>query len=118
MRLFLQLVVGTIAVMLAAYLLPGVTVDTFLSAFAVAVVLGILNTILKPILLILTLPINLITLGLFTFVINALIVLLASALAPGFEVGSFGWALLFSFVLTVVTWFLSGITREHGMQAQ
>lgn len=81
--------------------------DTFLTAVVVSVVLGVINAILKPILLFLTLPITLVTLGLFTFVINAALVLLVAQIVPGFDVVSFTWALLFSLVLSLVSWFLN-----------
>jgi putative membrane protein len=95
-------VLSTIAVIIAAYLLPGVVVTNLLSALLVAVVLGLLNTFIRPILIVLTLPINIVTLGLFTFIINALIILVASGITPGFHVGNFWWALLFSVVLSIL----------------
>ncbi len=84
-----------------AYVLPGVHVDTFTTAFVVALILGIINAILKPVLLILTLPINIMTLGLFTFVLNALLILLAANFIPGFKVDGFLWALVFGVALSV-----------------
>lgn len=98
-----------IAVMIAAYILPGVTVSGFLTALIVALVLGLINAVIKPILLILTLPINILTLGLFTFVINAAIILLVSAIVPGFRVDGFWWALLFSIVLSIILYILHRI---------
>lgn len=91
-----------LAVFISAQIIPGVSVDSFFVAFIAALVLGIINVILKPILLILTLPINIFTLGLFTLVINAFLVLLASNLVDGFRVDGFWWALLFSLVMSVV----------------
>ena len=88
---------------ISAYLIPGVSVDNWVTVLLVAIFLGIVNTILKPILVILTLPITLLTLGLFTLVINAVLVLLVSALVPGFHVEGFIAALLFSIVLSVVS---------------
>jgi len=99
----------TIAILIAAYLLPGVTVKGFFAALVTALVLGLINTFIRPILLILTLPINILTLGLFTFVINALLIMLTSAVVPGFDVRSFWWALLFSFVLSLIKWALNAI---------
>lgn len=92
----------TLAVFISAEIIPGVEVDSFFVAFIAALVLGVINAILKPILLILTLPINIFTLGLFTLVINAFLVLLASNLVDGFRVAGFWWALLFSLVMSVV----------------
>ncbi|HUD44859.1 MAG TPA: phage holin family protein [Patescibacteria group bacterium] len=94
--------VNAIVIILAAYVLPGVTVENFSTALWAALVLGVINAILKPILVVLTLPINLVTLGLFTFIINAFLVLLAAHFVPGFHVASFWWALLFSLVVSVI----------------
>lgn len=101
-RLFLNWMVSTLAIIIATYLVPAVHVTGFLAAFVAALVLGVVNAFLRPVLIFLTLPINIISLGLFTFVINALMVMLTSAVVPGFDVPSFGWALLFSFVLVIV----------------
>ncbi|RQW76734.1 MAG: phage holin family protein, partial [Geobacter sp.] len=88
--------------------LPGVRLSGFLAALLTALVLGLINAVLKPLLLLLTLPLNILTLGLLTFVINALLIMLTSALVPGFNVAGFWWALLFSLVLAIVN-FLLGI---------
>src|ERR1044071_8499770 len=85
-----------------AHVLPGVHVDTFWTAFVFAVVLAILNVFAKPILVLLTLPVSILTLGLFLFIINAVIVLLASKFVDGFTIASFWWGLLFSLLLTLV----------------
>jgi putative membrane protein len=103
MKLFLQWLIAAVAILIAAYIVPG-TVVTIAGALVLAVVLGILNLFLKPILFILTLPINILTLGLFSLVINALLVMLAAAIVPGFAVAGFWGALLFSIVLTLVNW--------------
>ncbi|OHA88046.1 MAG: hypothetical protein A2741_00090 [Candidatus Zambryskibacteria bacterium RIFCSPHIGHO2_01_FULL_43_27] len=92
-----------IAILIAAYVLPGVTVSGFVTALVLAVILGAINTFIKPILVILTLPITVVTLGLFLLVINALLVMLASAVVPGFAVAGFWWAVLFAIVLSVVS---------------
>lgn len=109
MGMLINLLVSGIAVFVSAYVLPGVHVDSFVTAIVVAVFLGIVNMILKPIILLLTLPINLLTLGLFTFVINAVLVLLVANFVPGFSVLSFWWALVFSLVLSIVNGFLHQI---------
>lgn len=106
MNILIRLIVSGLAVFIASYLLPGVKVDSFLTAIIVSVILGIINTIIKPILILLTLPINILTLGLFTLVINALLVLLADSLVPGFEVDGLLWALIFSLVVSIVGTFL------------
>lgn len=102
MKLFIHLVVGMLAVFIAATIIPGVHVDGWLTALVVAVVLGILNAFLRPILLILTLPITIITLGLFTLIINTLIVMLADYLIAGFVIDGFWWAFLFSIVFFIL----------------
>lgn len=103
MKIFLQWLISTLAILIAAYLIPGVTV-TLPGAIIAAVVLGALNLFIRPILLVLTLPINILTLGLFSLVINALLVMLASALVPGFVVTGFWIALLFALVLSIINW--------------
>lgn len=103
MSLLLNWLVSTIAILAAAYLLPGVHVADFKAALITALVLGIINAVLKPILFLLTLPITILTLGLFTFVINALLILLTTRIVPGFHVDNFWWALLFSIVLSIIS---------------
>lgn len=104
--LFNWLISG-LAIVIAAYLLPGIRLSGFFAALVTALVLGLINAVIKPVLLLLTLPINLLTLGLFTLVINALLVLLTSRIVPGFQVDGFWWALAFSVVLTLVNFGLS-----------
>lgn len=110
-HLFVHWLVSALAVLIAAYVLPGVHVESFFVALVAAVVLGIINMFLKPVLILLTLPINIVSLGLFTFVINALLVQLASNLVPGFQVDGFLWALAFSVVLSIVHSFLYNFSR-------
>lgn len=106
MNILINWIVSALAILAAAYLLPGVHVTSFVSALVAAVVLGIINAFIKPVLLILTLPITILTLGLFTLVINALVILLAASLVPGFSVDSFWWALIYSIVLSIINSFL------------
>lgn len=103
MNLILRLLVTALAAMITAYVLPGVSLAGFTSALILAIVLALLNLIVKPILVILTLPVTIFTLGLFLLVINAIIIMLASGLVSGFRVDGFFWALIFSLVLTVVS---------------
>lgn len=103
MRIFLRWLVSAIAIGIAAYVVPGVTV-TLTGALIAAVVLGALNLIVRPVLVMLTLPINIITFGLFSFVINALLVLLASYIVPGFTIAGFWTALIFALVLAIIHW--------------
>ena len=102
MGILINWLVSTLAIIASAYLLPGVHIASFTTALVVAVVLGIINAIIKPILIILTLPINILTLGLFTLVINALMILLAARLVTGFTVDGFWWAFIFSIILSII----------------
>ncbi|OGH38181.1 MAG: hypothetical protein A3B44_00815 [Candidatus Levybacteria bacterium RIFCSPLOWO2_01_FULL_38_21] len=101
MSILLNWLVSALVIISAAYILPGVHVASFMTALVTALVLGIINAILKPILIILTLPINFLTLGLFTLIINTLLILLAAKIVPGFRVDGFWWALLFGIALSV-----------------
>jgi putative membrane protein len=94
----------------ASYILPGVHVDGFGTAIVVAIVLGIVNGFIRPVLLLFTLPINVMTLGLFTLVIIGVCVLIVDAIVPGFSVDGFLWALIFAAVLAVISGFLHSLT--------
>lgn len=109
MSLILQIIISSVAVYFTAWLLPGISVKGFGSAIIVAIVLGILNAIVKPILQLISFPITVLTLGLFLFVINTLIILLASALIGNFHVENFWWALLFSIIMSIVVSILERI---------
>lgn len=102
MTLLVNLLLSGVAVAVASYLIPGATVDSYLTAFIVAVVLAIVNTTIVPILNILTLPLNILTLGLVSLIINVLMVLLIARLVPGFGVSGFWVALIFAIVLALV----------------
>jgi len=104
----------TIAILAAAYLLGGIEVSGFFSALLAAALLGFLNAVFRPILLILTLPINVLTLGLFTFVINALLLMMASGVIGGFYVHGFWSALLGSLIISVVSSLLSSFISDRG----
>jgi len=106
MRFLINLLINGLAVFVSSYILPGVEVDSFTTALIVAVVLGVVNVLVKPLLVLLTLPINILSLGLFTLVINAVVILLVSSLVPGFRVMGFLWAVIFSIVLSLVSSFL------------
>ncbi|RYY29513.1 MAG: phage holin family protein [Chitinophagaceae bacterium] len=103
MRFIMRIIITSIVAFGLSYILAGISIDTFWTAIIVAIVLAILNAIIKPLLILLTLPITLLTLGLFLFVINALIILFAEHLVPGFKVDGFWWALLFSLLLSLVS---------------
>lgn len=97
-------------------MVPHIHIDDYVSALLVAIVLAFLNTVVKPVLTILTIPITLVTLGLFLLVINALIIIFAGKLVPGFQVDGFFWALVFSLVLSLCTSILNmvfGVSKEQ-----
>jgi len=102
MSLIIRLLLSSVAVFIGALLLPGVHVDSFLDAIWVALVLGLLNVFVKPLLIILTIPVTILTLGLFLFVINAIIIWMASNMISSFTVDNFWWALLFSVLLSII----------------
>ncbi|PLX28040.1 hypothetical protein C0583_02300 [Candidatus Parcubacteria bacterium] len=106
MNIFLKWIVQALAIMLSAYIIPGVSVGSFWIALWLALFLAFLNIVLKPILVILTLPITIVTLGLFIFVINSLIIVLASSVIQDFSVDSFLTAFLFSIVLSIISFLL------------
>ncbi|MBL7912657.1 MAG: phage holin family protein [Bacteroidia bacterium] len=109
MNFILKIIISALAVFIVANILPHVTVDDYLSALMVAVVLAFLNTIVKPILTILTIPITVFTLGLFLLAINAFIIIFAEKLVSGFHVDGFWWALLFSLILSLITGILNAL---------
>jgi putative membrane protein len=108
----LRFFLSGLAVLLTAYLLPGVDVRHFGFALLVAAVLGIVNALVKPVFILLTIPITVVTLGLFLLVINALIILMVDYLVPGFDVEGFGWALAFSLILSIFNSMFSGMVKE------
>lgn len=117
MNFIINILVTAVAVLIAANLLPGVKVDAFTTSLLVALVLAFMNSIVKPILTILTIPITLFTMGFFLLVINAVIILMTDKLVDGFEVSGFWWALLFSFILSITTSILNmllGNSNEPG----
>ena len=96
----------TLAIILGTYILPGVSLDGFFSALLTAGILGLINGVLRPVLFLFTLPLTILTLGLFLFVLNALMVLLAASIVPGFHVAGFWWALLFSLLVSIMLFLL------------
>ena len=106
MSIIFKWILSAIVIFLLSYLLPGITVQGFITALLVALILGFINAFIRPVLLLLTLPLNILTLGLFTFIINALLVMLTAAIVPGFQVASFWLALLFSILLSLFMYFL------------
>jgi len=104
----------TAAIMFASYIIEGIQVKSFFSALFAAAALGILNAFFRPILIVLTLPINILSLGLFTFIINAMLLKIASGVISGFEVYGFWSAVFGSLLISVVSWILSSFISERG----
>ena len=103
MKILSEWIIRTLILLLTAYFVPGFKIDSYTSAFAVAFVLAVLNMLVKPILLLLTLPATILSLGLFLFVINAILLIIASKLVPGFEIDSFFTAIVASIVITIIS---------------
>jgi len=112
--IFLRWVILTFSIIIASYILEGIHVSGFFSALFAAALLGILNAIFRPILIILTLPINILSLGLFTFVINAVMIMMVSGVISGFEVKGFWSAVFGSLLISVVSWLLNSFIGGGG----
>ena len=113
MNILLRIIISAVVAFGLSYILSGIHIQSFVTALILAAVLGLLNLIVKPLLIILTLPITIFTFGLFLFVINALIILIAANFVKGFQVDGFWWALLFSLLLSVLTSFLYRKSTEN-----
>mgnify|MGYP001608263287 FL=1 len=111
MKLIAEWIVRALVLLVTAYLVPGFRIESVSTALMVALVLGILNLLIKPLLIILTLPLTILTLGLFTFVVNAILLLIASSLVRGFHVDSLFTAIIASIVISIVSAIISSITR-------
>ncbi|MBW2605669.1 MAG: phage holin family protein [Deltaproteobacteria bacterium] len=112
--IFLRWLILTFSIIATSYLIEGIQVSGFLSAFFAAAILGILNAFFRPILLILTLPVNILSLGLFTFVINAVVLMMVSGVISGFEVYGFWSAVFGSLLISLVSWLLTSFISERG----
>ena len=112
MNLLIRFLLSGLAVLLTAYLLPGVNVEHYGHALLVAVVISIANVVVKPILIVFTIPITVVTLGLFLLVINAVIILIVDYFVPGFQVDGFWWALAFSLILSIFNSLFSEFTKN------
>jgi len=112
MKLFISWIVSALAIAITAYLLPGISVDGVVSVLVLAVVLGAINTFIRPVLLILTLPLSIMTLGIFALVLNTLLIMLAAAIVPGVSVAGFFSALLFGIVLAIIHSFLKSFDND------
>ena len=104
----------TISIIVTSYLVNGIYVTSFFAAFFAAAVLGILNALFRPLLIVITLPINILTLGLFTFVINAVLLKMVSGVVPGFYVHGFWSAIFGSLIISLVSWLLSSFVNDRG----
>ncbi len=112
MKLIIHWLLSALAILIAAFILPGVMVSGIFTALVLAAALGLINAVLKPVLVILTLPINILTLGLFTLVIDAVLIILAAQIVQGFRVDGFLSAILFAVVLAIVSAFLHGFEKS------
>ena len=112
--IFIRWLTLTGAILLTSYLFDGIRVSGFFSAFSAAAMLGILNAFFRPIALLLTLPLNILTLGFFTFVINALMLKMASGVIPGFDVRGFWPAIFGSLMISIISWLLNSFINGHG----
>jgi putative membrane protein len=113
MRFLLRVLLNAVAVLAAAWMVPGVVVTGPGAAIVAGLLLGVVNALVRPVLLLLTLPFTLLTLGLFIFVVNAICFALTAALVPGFQVSGFVAALLGSIVVSLVSWVLSSLLADH-----
>ena len=112
MNLLIKIIITAALVLLISNFMPGVHVESFTTALFVAIVLGLLNIFIKPILVIFTLPVTILTLGLFLLVINALIIILCTNIVGGFRVDTFWTALFFSIILSLLQSIMNGILGE------
>lgn len=102
MQILIRWIINTLVVLAIAYVMPSVHVDSYMAAFVAALAIAVVNAILKPILVFLTFPIEIVTLGLFTLVINAFLVMLVAYIVPGFSIDGFWSALIFGFIFSIV----------------
>ena len=112
MYLILRWLINTVAILLMAYYLPGIAVSGFYAALIAALILGIINAIIRPLIILLTLPVNILTLGLFTFLINAFLFWFASTIVKGFEVADFKAAFLGALIMWLVSWISNWLLKK------
>lgn len=118
MQIIIALVLNALALMATAYVVPGFHVDNFTTALLAGVVLGVVNTFIKPILGFLTAPLTVVTLGLFAFVVNAVVLFIVSYIVPGFQVDGWMAAILGAVVLSIVATVLSSVLKDVGKLAK
>jgi putative membrane protein len=116
MRLLIGWAVNALCLLAIPYILPAVQISGFMTALIAALVIGLLNIIIKPILFVLTLPVSIITLGLFTFVLNGLMFWLAAKFLDGFAVTHFGWAIAGAFAYTLISWAVSTLLMPNKVK--
>jgi len=114
MRLLLRFLLNALALVVAAWLIPGIVLSGPFAAIVAGVVLGFVNAIIRPLLIILTLPFTLVTLGLFIFVVNAICLSLTALVVPGFSISGFGSALLGALVVSMVSWLVNAVLADSG----
>ena len=114
MRLLLVWLINTVALMAVAYLMPSVTISSFGAALIASAVLGLVNTVIRPVLVLLTLPVTVLTLGLFIFVINGLLFWMVASWLEGFEVAGFWSGVLGAIVYSLISWLLSALVLRNG----
>jgi len=112
MRILLHWLILTGAILITAYVVPGIAVSNFLTALIAGACLGFINLVIKPVLKLLTLPINLITLGIFSIVLNALLFWALTVVVPGFSIATFQAALIGSIIVAVINWIFNKIMKE------
>ncbi len=112
--ILIRWIILTVSIIAAAYTIEGIHMSSFFAAFFAAAVLGILNAVLRPILILLTLPINILSLGLFTFIINAFLLKMVSGVIPGFDIRGFWPAILGALIISIVSWLLNSLIGERG----
>ncbi len=112
--LFFRWIILTVSIVVTSYLMNGIHVSGFFSAFFAAAILGILNAFFRPILLVLTLPINILSLGLFTFVLNAVLLMMVSGVIPGFDVYGFWSGLFGSLLISLISWIITSFINDRG----
>lgn len=112
--LFFRWIILTVSIVVTSYLMKGIHVSGFFSAFFAAAILGILNAFFRPILLVLTLPINILSLGLFTFVLNAVLLMMVSGVIPGFDVYGFWSGLFGSLLISLISWIITSFINDRG----
>lgn len=114
MRMLTHILVTAVALAVAAYILPGVHITSVAALLVASLVLGVVNGIVRPVLVLVTLPITILTLGLFYLVVNGLAFGLAASVVPGFDVDSFGWAILGALVVGFASWVVGAIVRSDA----